>query len=43
MSSQLNNQNRINAGFDRAAGTYDEYAVLQRKVAEEMLERLQVI
>jgi malonyl-CoA O-methyltransferase len=43
MNSQLNNHNRKNTGFERSAGTYDEYAVLQRKVAEEMLERLQLI
>jgi malonyl-CoA O-methyltransferase len=43
MNSQLNNHNRKNKGFERSAGTYDEYAVLQRKVAEEMLERLQLI
>ncbi|NOY16412.1 MAG: malonyl-ACP O-methyltransferase BioC [Gammaproteobacteria bacterium] len=30
-------------GFERAASTYDEYAVLQRQIAEEMLERLQTI
>lgn len=43
MSGQLNNHNRNNTGFERSARTYDEYAVLQRKVAEEMLERLQLI
>jgi malonyl-CoA O-methyltransferase len=34
---------RIRAAFDRAAGTYDEAAVLQRRVGEHMLERLDVI
>lgn len=28
------------SGFERAADGYDEYAVLQRQIAEEMLERL---
>lgn len=28
------------SGFERAARSYDEYAVLQRQIAEEMLERL---
>ncbi len=28
------------SGFERAACAYDEYAVLQRQIAEEMLERL---
>ena len=30
----------VSPGFERAAGSYDDYAVLQRKVADEMLERL---
>ena len=30
-------------GFECAADTYDEYAVLQRTVGEEMLERLQFV
>jgi malonyl-CoA O-methyltransferase len=31
---------RVIPGFERAAGSYDDYAVLQRKVADEMLDRL---
>ena len=30
-------------GFERAAGSYDDYAVLQRVVGNEMLERLQIV
>ena len=30
-------------GFERAAGDYDDYAVLQRIVGDEMLERLQYV
>jgi len=30
-------------GFERASSGYDEYAVLQRQIAEEMLERLQTV
>ncbi len=33
----------IHRGFERASGSYDDYAVLQRQVAEEMLERLQSV
>ena len=40
LSTQLNNSNRVSPGFERASMSYDDYAVLQRKVAEEMLERL---
>jgi len=39
----MGSQNSIQAGFERAAHSYDEYAVLQRQVAEEMLERLQLV
>jgi len=31
------------SGFERAANDYDEYAVLQRQIAEEMLERLSTV
>ena len=31
------------SGFERAASAYDEYAVLQRQIADEMLERLQTV
>jgi len=30
-------------GFERASSGYDEYAVLHRQIAEEMLERLQTV
>lgn len=30
-------------GFERAASAYDEYAILQRQIAEEMLERIQTV
>ena len=39
----MGSQNSIQSGFERAAHSYDEYAVLQRQVAEEMLERLQLV
>lgn len=34
---------QIRASFDRAAATYDEVAVLHRRVGDEMIDRLQVI
>lgn len=44
MSGILNSKGdksyKVTPGFERAAGSYDDYAVLQRKVADEMLERL---
>ena len=30
-------------GFERAAKDYDDFAVLQRMVGDEMLDRLQVV
>jgi malonyl-CoA O-methyltransferase len=40
MNSKTPHPYKVTAGFERAAGSYDDYAVLQRKVAEEMLDRL---
>ena len=40
LSTRQNNSRQVIPGFERASGHYDDYAVLQRKVAEEMLERL---
>jgi malonyl-CoA O-methyltransferase len=40
MTKKLDHHNRAIPGFERAAGSYDDYAVLQRKVADEMLDRL---
>ena len=40
LSTQLNHSHRVSPGFERASRSYDDYAVLQRKVADEMLERL---
>ena len=40
LSTQLNHRHRVSPGFERASRSYDDYAVLQRKVADEMLERL---
>ena len=40
LSRQQNNSSQVIPGFERASRHYDDYAVLQRKVAEEMLERL---
>jgi malonyl-CoA O-methyltransferase len=34
---------RLRAQFERAAESYDSAAVLQRRVADEMLERLQIV
>ncbi len=31
------------SGFERAASGYDEYAILQRQIAEEMLQRLETV
>ncbi|KPK12222.1 MAG: hypothetical protein AMJ68_02570 [Acidithiobacillales bacterium SG8_45] len=37
------NKRQVRQAFDRAAGTYDQYAVLQYDIAERVLERLDVI
>ncbi|SNR65277.1 malonyl-CoA O-methyltransferase [Methylobacillus rhizosphaerae] len=34
---------RVRASFDRAAGSYDAAAILQREVRERMLERLELV
>ena len=39
----MGSHNSVQSGFERAAQSYDEYAVLQRQVAEEMLERLLLV
>lgn len=47
MSGILNSKGghsyKVSPGFERAAGSYDDYAVLQRKVADEMLDRMQEV
>ena len=37
------NKRQVRQAFDRAAETYDQYAVLQYDIAERVLERLDVI
>ena len=39
----MNNKSSIRAAFDAAADTYDAAAVLQREVADRMLEKLAII
>lgn len=34
---------RVRAAFERAAATYDRAAVLQRRVADELVERLEIV
>ena len=43
MSSNMPGGASSNPGFERAATDYDSYAVLQRKIGEEMIDRLQVV
>jgi malonyl-CoA O-methyltransferase len=43
MDAYLLDKARIRASFDRAAGTYDAAAVLQKQVREEMASRLDLI
>ena len=40
MTAKLKPPSQVSPGFERAARYYDDYAVLQRKVADEMLDRL---
>ena len=42
-STNLKHSYRVIPGFERAAESYDDYAVLQRKVADEMLDRLREV
>ena len=42
-SIQQLNKRQVRQAFDRAANTYDQYAVLQYDIAERVLERLDVI
>ncbi len=37
------NKARVRASFDKAAGSYDASAVLQKTVREEMLSRLNLV
>lgn len=43
MKTDCNIEGDRQLGFERAASAYDEYAILQRQIAEEMLERIQTI
>jgi malonyl-CoA O-methyltransferase len=43
MHKIVHDQACIAGGFERAAGAYDDFAVLQRRVAEEMLSRLELV
>ncbi len=43
MSEYQLDKQRIRRSFDRAAARYDEVAVLQREVADRMLERMELI
>lgn len=40
---EIRNHLQVSHGFERAAAGYDNYAVLQRAVGEEILDRLQVV
>ncbi len=42
-SPTLIDKTRVRISFDKAAGSYDEAAVLQREVADRLLERLDLI
>ena len=43
MSSSVYDQQRVRRAFDRAAGQYDRFAVLQHEVCQRLLEKLDVV
>ncbi|NOQ70252.1 MAG: malonyl-ACP O-methyltransferase BioC [Gammaproteobacteria bacterium] len=42
-STQLFNQARVRRAFDRAADSYDQFAVLQNEICKRLLEKLEVV